>query len=67
MIRLLTAALCSVVLVGLTGACLPQGGIPLHLTPSAESPDQSSNGWAMVGQLPRPLESHQTVVLNDSL
>ncbi|MEM6839338.1 MAG: 4-oxalocrotonate tautomerase [Cyanobacteria bacterium P01_C01_bin.120] len=25
----------------------------------------STSGWELVGQLPRPLESHQTVVLND--
>lgn len=65
--QLLTAILCGSLLVGLTAACLPQGETPPEITPLGQSTQQSSEGWAVVSQLPRPLESHQTIVLNDVL
>ncbi|MGF1460464.1 MAG: Kelch repeat-containing protein [Leptolyngbyaceae cyanobacterium] len=54
----------SVALFAITAAsaCSPQGNGGAEPILSA-----SSTAWVVVGQLPLPLESHQTVVLNDFL
>ena len=44
-----------------TAACTSFGNSP----PSISESDPEASAWELVGQLPLPLESHQTVVLDD--
>ncbi|MEM9119400.1 MAG: 4-oxalocrotonate tautomerase [Cyanobacteria bacterium P01_F01_bin.56] len=53
------------------GVALIAAGSTVACTMASDSPDNASQSaqeaaaWELVGQLPRPLESHQTIVLNE--
>mgnify|MGYP001791678865 CR=1 FL=1 len=53
------------------GVALIAAGSTVACTMASDAPDNASQSaqeaaaWELVGQLPRPLESHHTIVLNE--